>query len=635
MCGKFRTCTIVIAAASLLGGAVASGQAPALVKPAAAPGNVLKHIPAGCMAFVAVNSVEGLATKIDGFIRQISPTGGPMLPMPLLELIKAQAQLGEGFDARGGFALVMLDPQQYELDLVAAITAGKRVRIETVPLVFLIPGKDPAKLLAGYQPVKEGEDYRLPGLGDPPGWARQLGGYVLLSPNRKVVGAVAAAKKSVLSELSAADKLLVARNDATVWLNFRIIGPILDAALRQMQIDAVDIRKRMEKGEAPFVAPQQACKLGMAQGMAFYRPFIKQIEDVALAVRVPKSGIVLEAVVSYLPDSPIGKALTAYKHVPGPLLNRLPNMPYVLAFGGLSGARMPKADQAKLMDQLLVMEPFKSLPAESKAKWRQFVQTSEDLVEATQIFVGRNTTGAGKLGIAVVMQCKSAEKARLMLADSVGMMTEIFRASVRPGAARVPAGPVVKYHKALESLGDRKIDVITIELPEAQPPPMLGSVMKSVFGEDKLRMLVADADDKTLVLTMGGRKEFLAAVLKTAAARGGKIGTDAEAAKSLAMLPRRRVGVGLFSLQNLASLVMDIMKDMAGAQGAAPMPINLRAASAVPFAGAVAIEKNDVRLVGYVPAESIRDVLNMVMGVMMMRMGPPMPPPQDPPGGDF
>lgn len=626
-----RRGAFVVVTVSLMCGCLAWSQAPA--PPAApagpAPGDVLGRIPAGCMGFVAARNVQAFTGRIDAFIKQISPMGQPLLPISVLDLIRAQSRLGESFDPRGGFALVMLDPQQYGVDLVAAITEGKGVEMSALPLVFVIPGKDPAKMLAAFGPIQDGADIKLPGLGDPPGWARQAGDYVLLSPNRKAVGALATMGKPVLTQLSAADKAMLTRNDAAVWLNFRVIGPVLDAAIVRMQKQTAELKQRLEKGEVPpFMRPQQAVMLGMGDAMASWRTMLKQLEDVTMGLRIPESGIVLEGAASFLPDSPIGKALAAYKHVAKPLLNRLPNMPYILAMGADAGPAMPEQETAKQVDQILSMVPFKDLSPEAKAKFRALLLTSQDELGGMQMFVGQNTAGAGKLGVAAVMECKSADKARQILADAVAVVAEMFQAGQDPNLKQLS----VKYHKGMESLGDRKLDAIIIEHPElAKAPQSARNAMKVVLGEDKLRLYVTALDDKTLVMTMGGGKEFLAAALK-AAGGTGKLAADPNVAKAVAMLPKDRVGVGVFSPQNLMKLIMDSLKDIAAAEGQQPPPIQLKVDSPDPFAMAFTMQGCDVGATGYLPATTIRDLIQVVMGMMMPAM---QPGPEIAPGDDF
>ena len=620
-----RNCLgVVIAASLLLAGTFAPAQAPAPAEPTSTAADVLKCVPSGCMGFVVVPNVQDLTGKIDGFIKQISPEGQPMLPGSVLDMIKGAAGLAEGFDANGSFAMVMLDPQQYGLDLVSLISGAttQPVNGENVPLVFVIPGTDPAKMFQAHQPVKDGEDYKLVGMGDSPGWARQMGKHVLLSPCRKALAAVATTQKSVAPDLSAAEKALMGRNQAMAWLNFKVVAPILDAAIARMEKEAAEIRKATEGQEPGLVRPDEFMKLTMANALSQYRMLVKQVDGVALGLRFVESGIFIEARGAMRPDSAMGQALAATKHVASPLLNRLPNMPYILAIGAQSAGKLPPDEQAKQIDKMLAGEPFRSLSDETKAKLRKIALASEEQVQSTQLFAGVNTAGGGRLGVACVLECKSADKVREILAEAADVAADVMKIHPMTELRQLS----VKYQKGLDSLGAMKLDVISIEHPDLEEMPEEGAAaLKVVLGEQKIRLYVAQPNPKTLVITLGGQKQFLASAIQ-ASAGTGKLEQDPAVAKVLAMMPKERVAVVVFSLRNMVNLVMDAVKDVGAATGNQPPPIDIKIESTTPFAVVMSIEKTDLSLTGYVPTAPIREVVRAITSAMM---------PQGPPPDDF
>ena len=182
---------VVVAAAVMLSGPVALGAGAEATEakplgpkvPAIA---ALKQIPAGCMGFVVVNNVNGMCGKVDEFLKSIGPGGQPFLPMSVLDLIKGQLQLGEGFNSNGPFAAVMLDPQQYGvnlmemLDLPGAKPAPAEEKPPEVPAVILIPGKDPAKMFMGREGTKDGAYLKIGKM-----YWRQVGSFVAGSPSKK------------------------------------------------------------------------------------------------------------------------------------------------------------------------------------------------------------------------------------------------------------------------------------------------------------------------------------------------------------------------------------------------------------------------------------------------------------------
>ncbi len=592
---------VVVAAAVMLSGSVALGAGPEAAEakplgPKVPASAALKQIPAGCMGFVVVNNVNGMCGKVDEFLKSIGPGGQPFLPMSVLDLIKAQLQVGEGFNSNGPLVVAMLDPQQYGVDLLqmmglpGAKPAPAGEKPPEVPAVVLIPGKDPAKMLAAREGTKEGEYLKIGSV-----YWRQVGSFVAGSPSKKALAAVAAVKKPVLTQLSPADNALIARNDVAVWVNFKIVGPIAQAALKQLE------KTIAESG--PAAGPMA----GMGPVLSVYASLFKELEDVAFGLRFAKTGILIESRVSFLAESTMGKALAATKALPGPLLDRLPTTPYILA-AGFRGTSISKELDLQVLDKFMAAGMLKGVSAETKAKVRKMAAEFEGEVTGVQISLGAVTGGEGQIGLVYVIECKSADKVMGMLPDYVGVMSEIYKATEGEIVSKLE----LKYHKGLEAVGDTKLDVISIDHPVLTALPEDDRAkLKAVLGDDKIRFLVGKVDAKTVVMTLGGGKKFVATALEAAKARSGKIPADPGAAKALAMLPKKRMGVGLLNLGN----IMTVVRKVAAAVDTPPPPINLIAPT--PLAGSVSIEKSDVLMVGYIPTDAIQGIVGAVMGAMM------------------
>jgi hypothetical protein len=269
---------------------------------------------------------------------------------------------------------------------------------------------------------------------------------------------------------------------------------------------------------------------------------------------------------------------------------------------------VPKDLDAQMFDKFIAAGFFKGLSAESKAKWRKMAAEFEGQVTGIQMSLGAVTGGEGQIGLVYVIECKSADKLMGMLPDYVGVMSEIYKATEGEIVSKLE----LKYHKGLEGVGDTKLDAISIEHPVLTALPEGDRAkLKAVLGDDKIRFLVGKADAKTVVMTLGGGKKFVATAMATAKARSGKIPADPGAAKALAMLPKKRVGVGLLNLGN----IMPVVKKVAAALGETPPPINLIAPT--PLAGSISIEKSDVLVVGYIPTDAIQGIVGAVMGAIM------------------
>ncbi len=634
---RWKCCVIAIASVLLSGLVVLQAQEAPPAQSAAPAGDVLKYVPTGCMGFVVVNNVQKFTGKIDGFLKQISPPEQPIVPGKILDMIRGAAQLGEGFNADGGFAVVMLDPQQYGVDLVSMITGEAKTAPEgeeakkqpALPAILIVPTADKTleNMLAAYQPVKEGDYIKLPRQGKDPIYCIVAGNYAMMGPNLKAVQNVAAGggEKSILTQLSATDKALVAQNDVALWVNLKMLAPIIDAAITKME-------KPAEGDPRPMIMigweMEMMMKKALAQNFASIREIIKQLDDASVGLRIAETGIIIDGRCSCLADSVFGKALAAYKPVAGSLLNRLPNMPYILAFGIGNGPKTPEDFNTKRIDNMLAGEPFAELSAEAKAKLRSVMLGMEEQIDSVQFYHGGITTGTGQFGMACVLECKSAEKVKAILADGVAVANEVAQGAKNEDIKKLS----IKYHKALETIGDNKVDVIDIDHPEINSMEEDSRErMKAVLGEDKIRLLIASADDKTLVITMGGSKTFLAEAMKTAGGTG-TLHTDPGTAKSLAMLPKNRMAVGLLNIGNIFKVITNIT--VAIGEGPPPIP---PIAAEEPFAGSVSIEGSDMSFTGYLPTKTIGEIVKTFMGMFMGGMrGGQMPPPMPPGGeGDF
>ena len=614
--------------ALLLLAAGAQAQAPATLAKAPA-GKVLSQIPAGSMGFVVVGNVQGLADKVDAFLKAISPAEQPLVPGKVLEMLTQSAGLREGFNAAGGFAVVMLDPQQFDIDVLEMVGLKDRPADAAakpkppVPVVMMIPGKDPAKLLATHQPqAKEGHvEVKL---GGETNYALQKGEHVLLSPSLKAVRAMAAAKTTALSDLSVSDSKFIATQDAAVWINFKVVGPIVDAALVKLEKEAKGIQEQLDKGGADMNirGPEDVFKLAIGQAAGTYREILKQLRAVGMGVKFAQSGVLISANAGYLPNSVMGKALAAYKHVPAPLLNRLPNMPYIFALGAKNEPKTPDAWAKKMIDQMFTQEPFKKLSPEAKAKWRDLMLAMEKDVTAVQMYLGGITTGDGQVGMAAVLECKSAQDLCGKLAGVVDVATEAIKTAKDENLRKL----TVKYNKGVETVGSQAVDVVVIDHPDlAGMDESAAKHMQAILGDTKIRIFVAPANKTTVAVTFGGGKAFLESVMKTATGTG-TLHKDTAIVKALGNLPKKRMMVGVFNLGNVLTVVKNCMAAVGEEAPAIAIP------SAMPFAGSASIEGTDIRLVGYFPSETISAAVNAFMSMMAQMMGGmggpgPMPPP--------
>ena len=591
-------------------------------------GDVLKQIPADCVGFIVVNNVRQFTGNIDAFIQQISPPNQPFMQRSVLEVIRQGARLGEGFNANGGFAVVLLEPKKYGCDiaeLMKGITAGTSAKSKPLPLVLMIPTTDKtmASMLAAYQPVRKAGGYiEIPRTGKKPIYGMVVGSYAILSPNLRAVRAVAVGGRSVMTALSPTDRMLIKRNDLAAWINLKKVRPILDLVIKSMEGEA---NQPPVEAMAPMpLAPMANMKKMMVRQLKMLSETVKQMDDVSMGLRIRKQGISIDGRGTYLPDSEIGKVLAAYRPVRRPLLNRLPMMKYVLAVGSRKEGLQPsRENRIKIINQLFSTEPFSKLSADGKNKLRKAMLDWADQVEEVQFCVGGIAhTGAGQVGLACVVRCKSFQKTKQILADAVSIANELIRVAVADEDFKKLK---IRYLKGLEVVAGKRVDVIEITHPElATMDEADRTKLRAILGDDKIRLMIVAVDGNTLVMTLGGSKKFLTEAMKTANGTG-VLQNSPGIARALARLPKKRVSVLLLNIGNLFEVAADTTKAVGEEFPPLPaLPVQ------EPFAGAVSIEKHDIVFTGNIPTETVKGLVNTVMGIMASVMMPPGGPPPGP-----
>jgi len=236
------------------------------------------------------------------------------------------------------------------------------------------------------------------------------------------------------------------------------------------------------------------------------------------------------------------------------------------------------------------------------------------------------------VGVSYVLQCKSAAKVRAMMAEYTAVVNDLYRAGPEPINQLA-----LTYATAAEvvSGGEAKVDLIRIDHPELMAMDEDDRAkLTTILGEGEMVVRLAQADEKTLVLTFGGSKGFLASATKEAAGGEGKLAKDPNLAKSLATLPKNRVAVMALNLGNVFKVIQQVSKAI---NEPAP-PINIDAPE--PLVASVSVEKADVVIAGYIPMSTIKAVAGAWMGMMMggpggMPPGGGAPGPAPAPGGDF
>ena len=633
---SYRTLTVSLCVLMLAGPAWAQDAAVAVAAEAAAE-PVLSHIPAGSLGFVVIPSAKRMAGKVDKLLAdlglaQMLPSTDPDDPAKkasVLDLLRGAAQLGPGFNPGGGVAVVMLDPNAYGIDLLQLMQGGlggpraTKAALQMagpgeagdkptpkLPFVLYVPGKSVKDVFGAY-PMEAAGKYMLVNLRMGPVYAIKRGSYILLSPNDKALEAVLTAKTKAAADLPKEQLAALAKGDIGYYLNMKVAEPVVNQFLGLAEQQIVS--------EAGPIAPVMGVYFGM------YRNIIGQLDAITVAGRIMPTGLVFDEMVSFRPGTEYAKAM-ATTPAPGKLsLDALPDLPYGLAMGSSANSSPESVKLGlEMVDGLLKSEPFKGLAEEDKTRLRKIVREMNEQITGVQIAIGGAPANSGVFGASFVIRCKKASVIKDLLVDKAKLAQGLIKhfGADEPDVQKLS----IRYLKNIETVGSVSVDCITVQHPKLDEMNEDERVdMKKVLGEDKIRFFIAAIDDKTVLVTFGGSRNFLTEAIK--AARGeGKIGTTPDDAKAMKHMPKKPTAIILLNGANIFNIILAGVKTMDPDEEMPPFKISCK----TPIAIGVGQAGASAHIVAYVPTDLIKEIVGTVM-MFSSGMGPGGPPPV---GGD-
>jgi hypothetical protein len=210
------------------------------------------------------------------------------------------------------------------------------------------------------------------------------------------------------------------------------------------------------------------------------------------------------------------------------------------------------------------------------------------------------------LRLALVLDCKSAGAVRKAAADAVGVAAKIVAVSEDPKAKQI----TVTHQAGAETVGQRKVDVVTLAAAGEDAKGFL----KGLLAAEKLQVRIAQSDEKTLVLALGGGKALLESALQAAAGGKAELQKSEAVAEALGRLPAKSLAVALIHARNVQAIV----KAVRVAGGGKPLAGDMKCET--PFALGVYVDGADVGVTIHLPSDAIKEVIQTVMAIMMQRM---------------
>ncbi len=624
----FRLPLAVLTLAALLSAPAMAQPAPATsaTPPAPAAEDILTRIPGDSMGFVVMTNVGRAGADLNTFIADAGLN--TMVPGDMMAMLKMQLMIGEGFNDNGGLALVVLDPAQHGWDIPALIAAGPAAQppASPQPIALILPGNDPIAIFEAYNPTPG--DGHIVIFNGTDMFAKPLGGYTVLAPSVAILEAVIAAPQSAAEVMPAEHRAFVNTCSVAAYGDLKAAGPILSSLVDMAQAEIAKI------SQDEYADPAEKLIADVYGGfLPFYRDMLGQLEAMTVGIRLVKTGLILDELITYQAESKMGKMLTGWKRQPRPLLDKLPSLPYVLAVGGDSAGRMQGEAEAEALamtkefiDNLLASEAIGGkISAEDKARLSEIAMMMCGQVTGMQFYLGGAPADKGVFALAVVLETEDAGAIQAVLPDLTRIKTSLLKALLVDDEPEI-ADLAITYSKEAVTIGDLAVDTIDITHPEITEQLQYKGgrerIIKS-YGDDKLRVYVAPVDAKTLVFTFGGGEAFCAEAIKTAKG-GGPLATDPAVAAAMAELPSDPMFAMMLSLPNLLEVVKTGVKTLARPQSQEQILGTLdmiHFQSATPLAIGAAVRGRAIQQSLFIPSTLIRDATQAGMMIFMQMRG--------------
>ena len=573
---------------------------------------VLKMIPAGNMGVLVVNDVKKTTDDVDQFLTALGVMDDMKksgMDKGVLNAMLQAAQMEAGFRAEGGFAATVLDPQQFGVDLEKVAKGfGRRAtsgedETQKIPFAIYIPAKSMKELFANYEVTKpEGSKYQLVDLRMGPVYAVEANGYVIISPLAKVLDAVTAVKKSAADELSKEQAAAVASNEISVLINMKITGPWYDKLLKKQQEQMDQMKAFLSHGgpEAIFFNVY-----GELNAMA--RKQIADWDTVTIGGRFVPEGIVAEMQMTFVKDSPSGKALAEMKPMDKSRLSMLPANNYIFAMdfssqGGPASLKMRQEMIERIMGVITTLDDAQ------KKQIQQIIEGVAEQVNGGQLVIGGGPEGKGAVALTMVLQVKDSAQYKKLVMQGVDLSNKIMsgpEATTKPADTAEEDGPAgmpkvsLSYKTGAAKVGDASIDAVVVNLPAAMTERHKADMTK-IIGDDQIRFMIAAPAKDTVVITFGGAIAQMEATLKTMA-KGDGIDLSKAAISGMKYMPEKPQMIGAFNVANLLKVIKK-------ASGQEDVPV-LKIDAPILMSGS-ATGNNSTRGVFFVPTAIIKEIID-------------------------
>ena len=435
--------------------------------------------------------------------------------------------------------------------------------------------------------------------------AGQIGGYVVLSPLAEVLDVITGPRSGPPLPKTQTD--MIAQSDLAIHINIASAEPIIRALMAKAESEMTHKKHRRIKG------PEDMLKMYMDM----YGQVLSQMDGMMLAGRFVPTGLVLDGLVDFKPDSVLGRQVAAQKPG-GNLLSKLPDRSYILAIGRTQTTTAEsKQMQMDMMNNMLSALKSTGMPETYFTGLTDLASALTDQVTGAQVVIGGAPEGSGVFAASYVISCKDANAVRSIFEEKLPKMVDSFvqavMATTNPALATQPADANVPvklvYTRQAEKVGDLPVDVM--EIVVANMPEEARTTISKLLGEEKIRIFLVPVDNNTIVLTFGGLQPFVNEAVKAAKENSGKILQSEGAVEALKYLPPNLCGVMLLNLSNLTELINKATQVIGGEGAGLPFQITCK----TPLAIGSGVEGSSGHVAIYVPNDLVREIVAIVQSM--------------------
>ena len=414
-----------------------------------------------------------------------------------------------------------------------------------------------------------------------------------------------------------------------VFVNVEQVYPLLAMAEKAMDKKIAEVRKSDDEWKEYELRSLQSQKNMMAS--------FKQFGDfryVNAGMSFGETGVYVDICATAKSGTDAAKQFAAARPLGKNFFAKLPNNPYVIAGAGtVDGAAMSKGIK-DAMDQLQNILKSAGAPEINQNILKSVMMLSKAYAKEVRgiSFVAGGAKN-GLFGVSVVYDCKNASKVRKLFPKNAKLVNDIFNQMV-PDAA--DSNFKFEYKKGAFNVGAVEVDMFKATFNELNNmSDEEKDKLKKIFGSDEIVFYTAQTDDNTIVVTIGGGKEFLKKAVK-AAKDGGNLNKDAGIKEAFKALPGKKVGAFIFSPKNLLKVVMDDFAKM-GIPFQMIMPFQINLNVTTPIAGASYVKGLTGKFRLFIPNKMMKEFVMQgmrIQGQMNGGMGgggarPPMEQPDD------